>query len=873
MSCNNSCDCTCTNCCPVVSGENGCLNESLPLQCTHYSGADLPTVNITAADSGDEAIRKLVQAIETINSSDKFVKVSLNDSTSGYLASKIAKGTYTTVTKQNGGLNENLKIDVDINAVLAQIPVDKDEKIKVSSTDTVAGYLQNKTEGSEYILVTKVTGEKLHFALDYDALVTALNIIPDSYKFKIDNSDTTADFLTSKLLPDTSSGVIFVKNNNGANENVTIGLDIAAIHDLLGLDNINIPLALSSPTNTVVVSQGGNANHTATIDANISSVVGNQLRNNSGLYVPALIETPIGVTDSSTIDLTASGTSNHTLTATAKISGDGTNALSDNGGLYVPKIVANDSDTIDFSQSGPTNNVFSAGVKISVALGNALVNSGGLYVPGNTNNYPNSLAFDATNGNLSLGRNGLASLGTNLDGRYYPILGSRSYATINDKGWFYVPKEDVNNPFHNADPTLGLGGSGFASFEGANNGWILMGQDGLNTITGQTFDLYGALRNPSGGFYPSVRMWHSDNVTAGSGVSITQNTNGQFVISSTGGGSSVTASNGLHSSSNIFRLGGPLTEDTLISNTAFDLGLSTRKVVIGNLYSDVYGSALAVNNTRPLFVRDSVALGVEGSGAASFYHKLLLNGSSSFGSGRSYVGSDSAMLVSMSGSYNVASSAAIAAQYNVLQIENTALGILTTNPSRPVSACTASVQPSPGYSGNAGKVVHVSSFCATPIFQAAGGSNFTEITNYSGLYLAASDEVILEGTKIVNKYGINQAGPNDANLFYGNISYYGTLTNASDFRIKEDIQNYGKGLDVINSVRVVDFEYSGKYKRVGRHVGVIAQELETILPEAVKIIKNDDLEDFRTVDQSVLLFTLVNAVKALSQEINQLKAQ
>ena len=54
-------------------------------------------------------------------------------------------------------------------------------------------------------------------------------------------------------------------------------------------------------------------------------------------------------------------------------------------------------------------------------------------------------------------------------------------------------------------------------------------------------------------------------------------------------------------------------------------------------------------------------------------------------------------------------------------------------------------------------------------------------------------------------------------------------------------------------------------------MGIIAQEIENIIPEAIKIGKCKDIEDFRFYDQSVLIYTLINAVKELSIKVKQLE--
>jgi hypothetical protein len=104
-------------------------------------------------------------------------------------------------------------------------------------------------------------------------------------------------------------------------------------------------------------------------------------------------QTPITVTDSSSIDFTVSGVNNHTITADIKrdtVSNGGNNILINTvNGVYVPPasatetpLVANDSSSINFTTSGTNSHTVTGVVKISAADFNVItINSDGLYVP------------------------------------------------------------------------------------------------------------------------------------------------------------------------------------------------------------------------------------------------------------------------------------------------------------------------------------------------------------------------------------------------------------------------------------------------------------------------------------------------------------
>lgn len=88
----------------------------------------------------------------------------------------------------------------------------------------------------------------------------------------------------------------------------------------------------------------------------------------------------------------------------------------------------------------------------------------------------------------------------------------------------------------------------------------------------------------------------------------------------------------------------------------------------------------------------------------------------------------------------------------------------------------------------------------------------------------------------------------------------------SDERLKTDFQSI-PGLELINQLRGVSF----KWKSSGQPaLGVLAQEIEKVIPSAVKIDPNSGL---KLVDYSQVTAPLIQAVKQLSQENEKLRAR
>ena len=120
--------------------------------------------------------------------------------------------------------------------------------------------------------------------------------------------------------------------------------------------------------------------------------------------------------------------------------------------------------------------------------------------------------------------------------------------------------------------------------------------------------------------------------------------------------------------------------------------------------------------------------------------------------------------------------------------------------------------------------------------------------------------------------------PNGGGVYQGNNSASWSVT--SDQRIKKNIVNNNTGLSLINQIQVRNFEYRKPEEitelpqtlavnKNGVQLGVIAQELQKVVPDCVK----QEESGFLSVDPSNLTWYLINAVKELSTELTQLKAE
>ena len=96
---------------------------------------------------------------------------------------------------------------------------------------------------------------------------------------------------------------------------------------------------------------------------------------------------------------------------------------------------------------------------------------------------------------------------------------------------------------------------------------------------------------------------------------------------------------------------------------------------------------------------------------------------------------------------------------------------------------------------------------------------------------------------------------------------------ASDKSLKDNVKTIHKGLDTVNKLRGVEFDWNYGKKEGQHDIGVIAQEVEKVIPEIVYSKKMLDDREIKTVDYEKITAVLIEAVKELSQEVTELKKQ
>lgn len=131
------------------------------------------------------------------------------------------------------------------------------------------------------------------------------------------------------------------------------------------------------------------------------------------------------------------------------------------------------------------------------------------------------------------------------------------------------------------------------------------------------------------------------------------------------------------------------------------------------------------------------------------------------------------------------------------------------------------------------------------------------------------------------------AGHGDQIVFYNtqtgtfNNIQVNKVFNYPDARAKTSITPLTRGLDIIKRLRPVTYNFAGgeaqsfprstynEYTKTNMEIGLLAQEVEAILPNLVYT----DSEGRKLIDYTSLIPVLIDAVKTLQQEVEELKKQ
>ena len=105
----------------------------------------------------------------------------------------------------------------------------------------------------------------------------------------------------------------------------------------------------------------------------------------------------------------------------------------------------------------------------------------------------------------------------------------------------------------------------------------------------------------------------------------------------------------------------------------------------------------------------------------------------------------------------------------------------------------------------------------------------------------------------------------------GNVTATGNVTAYSDARLKTNVNTINDALGIVGKLRGVSFDWKESGER---SIGVIAQEVEKVLPELVltsQVLDPTGESEVKSVDYGKIVGVLINAINELKEEVEELK--
>lgn len=141
--------------------------------------------------------------------------------------------------------------------------------------------------------------------------------------------------------------------------------------------------------------------------------------------------------------------------------------------------------------------------------------------------------------------------------------------------------------------------------------------------------------------------------------------------------------------------------------------------------------------------------------------------------------------------------------------------------------------------------------------------NNNSVSNRDGMYIGygnanSGDTRLYGGGDTANPVTIGTGG---------NLTASGTVTANSDIKLKKNIKTIENALDKVLNLRGVEFDRIDSNEH---QIGVIAQEIEKIIPEVVHYSKETDT---KSVAYGNITAVLIEAIKEQQQTINSLRTE
>ena len=270
-----------------------------------------------------------------------------------------------------------------------------------------------------------------------------------------------------------------------------------------------------------------------------------------------------------------------------------------------------------------------------------------------------------------------------------------------------------------------------------------------------------------------------------------------------------------------------------------NLTVNTNKFSVDNLgntktlgYLNMFGN-FSINNNNFIANNTSGDLKVKGTLDLS---KNLIGGNGNFTV-------DSSGNTKVKGTLDISKNLTVS---NVLYVKNNKVGINNSNPSYECDV-----------SGNIGTL---NTYLGNVNSNAGFGYRSAYInTNYAIMQTSTGKSTINSKDNIYFTFGGVSKCKLDSS---GNVILNGNIYEYSDLNIKKNIETIDLALDKVKGLNGVTYNLTNKEDN-RRHIGLIAQDVEKVIPEAVE---EDD--NIKTVAYGNLVGLLIEAVKELDEKLN-----
>lgn len=207
---------------------------------------------------------------------------------------------------------------------------------------------------------------------------------------------------------------------------------------------------------------------------------------------------------------------------------------------------------------------------------------------------------------------------------------------------------------------------------------------------------------------------------------------------------------------------------------------------------------------------------------------------------------------------------------------------------RPASSGIGGIGQTLYFEGSSGgPLVSVGQFLGTAFFQnLMGDATSTDAHNMNFNTDEGFVSLREEGNLIISSAGGSQSDPDKLSVWgSAGKSVGGSSWDViSDARLKENVESYTAGLDLIKKIKPVSWNYTGEFglPTDNKEIGVLAQDLQKVAPYMVHDIvleewneKNEVTRsgDYLSVNTDALRYALVNAVQEQQEIIENMETE